>query len=375
MKRSIVVATLLSVSMQAEGLETAFKNATYDGYLRAAYQHQDEGEFAIGGKLHMETAQINGISVGTSFYTTHGLSDKYNDGISFFSSEQKAYSILGEAYIKAHFGSTEIKIGRQELDTPYADTDDIGMVPNSFEALSVVNSAFDDTTIVLAHLQKMAGVDAETPERFTKINGDDGVQVVGVSYEGYENLRLDGWYYNATDFAKMSYIEADYERPLSAFTLGIGGQYTYQDFDEGSTVGVYGLNVRLGLEEQGIIFYTAYNKANSKDGQVADNFFGGGPFFINCEHMTMAEVGENGKAFRHGIELDGAPYGLDGFGMNLSYFTAEGDGGEDLEEIDLMASYMVSDALSVDLIYSDTTDNQDERASFTNTRLFVNYSF
>ncbi len=375
MKFSLALVVVLTTSLYAQSLEGAFKNVTTDGYIRAGLQHQDEGEMSIGGKLHMQTAPIAGISFGTSFYTTNGINEKHNDGVAFFSSDQNSYSILGEAYLQADIKNTLLKVGRQELDTPYADTDDIGMIPNTFEALSIVNSDLTNTTIVLAHLQKMSGVDADIAEKFTKINDSDGVQALGITYEGFEDVTLQGWFYNASDFAKLTYLEADYASSLGQFNLGVAGQYTIQDYDNGNEVSVYGVNFSLGLQGSGITLQSAYNKADSTNGQVAENFFGGGPFFISCEHLTMAEAGENGEAYRVGLEIDAEKYGVDGLGFTLSYLGAEGDDGADLNEIDLMASYAVNEQLSLDLIYSDMHDHANDSQSYTNTRLFVNYMF
>ena len=362
MKSSLVLATLLTISLYAD--------VSYDGYIRAGVQAQDDSEMAIGGKLHMEADIADCVSFGSSFYTTQGVDKKYNDGVSFFSSDRDSYSILGEAYLQAEIQNTLVKVGRQELDTPYADTDDIGMIPNTFEALTVVNSSFIDTTIVFAHLQKMSGVDAKIPEKFNKINDSDGVQALGMTYEGVEDVTFQGWFYNASDVVKLTYLEADWAGSLGRFGVGVAGQYTIQDYDNGNEVSVYGINLSLGLEEHGLTFHTAYNKSDSTNGQVAENFFGGGPFFINCEHLTMADLGADADAYHVGLEVDGGSYGVDGFGMGFSYLE-----GENLEEIDIVASYAMNDQLSFDLIYSDMTDNAEDSESFTNTRVFVNYRF
>jgi hypothetical protein len=362
-KSSLVLVSLLASSLVANEF------ASYDGYLRAGFQHQDDSEFAVGGKLHFETNPINCVSFGTSFYTTQGIDKKYNSGVTFFSSSKHSYSILGEAYIKAMIQNTEIKLGRQEIDTPYADTDDIGMVPNSFEALTFSNSSFKDTTIFAGYLKKMSGVDAQIPEKFNSI-GD--VYTVGMIYEAFDGLTLSSWYYDASDLAKMSYVEAGYEKKFTNLNIGFDFQYTNQEFDNGNTVDVYG--VSLAVEKSGVVASIAYDKANSNDGQAADNFFGGGPFFINCEHDTMSEVGANGEGIRYGLEFDISEYGVDGLGIFLSYLQADGET-SDIEEIDVVASYEVNDKLSFDFIYSDATDNLDSSESFKNSRVFVNYSF
>jgi hypothetical protein len=365
MKRSIILATFLSVGLYADGLEEAFKNATYDGYIRAGFQHQDEGELAIGGKLHLQTAPVNGISFGTSFYTTQGVDEKYNDGVAFFSGQRDSYSILGEVYLQAEVKNTLVKVGRQELDTPYADTDDIGMIPNSFEALTFSNGSLADTTIFAGYLKKMSGVDADIAERFNSI-GD--VYTLGLTYEGFEGVTLSGWYYDVSDLVKMSYLEAGYEKKFANLNISFDFQYTSQEFDNGNAVDVYGASA--AVQKSGITLSIAYDTSDSTNGQVAENFFGGGPFFINCEHVTMADLGADSDAYRVGVEIDGGSYDIEGFGMGLSYFE-----GEHLEEIDIVASYAVGEQLSLDLIYSDTTDNENASESFTNTRFFVNYRF
>jgi len=361
-KSSIGLAILIASSLSAKSLN-------YDGYLRAGYQHQDNSEFAVGGKLHVESQPANSVSFGASFYTTQGIDKKYNDGISFFSSDKHSYSILGEAYIKAELSNTTFKIGRQEIDTPYADTDDIGMIPNTFEAVTLSNSSLKDTTISAFYLKKMSGVDSERPQKFDSI-GD--VYSVGVSYEGFEDIALSAWYYDAGDLAKMSYIEAGYEKKFADLNFDFDFQYSNQDFDHAGEVDIYGAS--FGVGRGGVTLSVAYDKANSSNGQAADNFFGGGPFFINCEHDTMAEVGSNGKALRIGMEFDVGEHGVSGLGVGISYLDAKGDE-SDINEIDFVASFQASDDLTFDLIYSDATDNLDSSESFKNTRFFVNYRF
>jgi hypothetical protein len=348
----------------------AFLNASYDGYLRAGYQKQTNSEISVGGKLHFETAPINSVSFGSSFYTTQGIGKKYNDGVSFFDSNRDSYSILGEAYLKANIKNTLVKIGRQEFSSPYADIDDIGMIPNTFEALTIVNQDLKGVDIVFSHLQRFSGVDANLPEKFNKLNNDNGMQVIGVRYEGKEDLSVRGWYYQALKMVKLSYLEADYEKDFGLFGVGIGGQYTNQDYENGNEVDVFGVNLRAILPMSGLNFFASYNSVNSKNGQVAENFFGGGPFFTNCEHITLAEIGADARAYRYGVDYD-----MDGLTFMLSYLIAKGDNEESLNEIDIMASYALDADLSFDIIYSDTRDKVDGSNSFKNTRVFVNYNF
>ncbi len=110
-----------------------------------------------------------------------------------------SYTILGEAYLQLDFGKSMLKIGRQEIETPFAQVDDIGMIPNTFESAIFENRNIEDTTIFLGQIQRMAGVDAEVVDKFTKVNGSNDMQVLGINYEGVKDLALQGWYYNLKD--------------------------------------------------------------------------------------------------------------------------------------------------------------------------------
>ena len=351
---------------------------TVDGYIRAGYQNTDitgdtdYTDSALGGKLHIETAAWNGISAGASFYTTNVIfGNDEGNGVPFFDINNDSYSILGEAYLQGQWGNTTIKIGRQEIDTPFADTDDIGMIPNTFEAAVLVNKDIADTTIVLAQVQKMAGVDAPKPSEFTDMNDDDGVQTLGIIYEGIEGLALSGWYYNANNIVKVPYIEAGYEANFNGFTLGLGAQYAYQDWDTATAAEIAGASISAGIESAGLTFGAAYNK--SSDGQ-ADNLFGGGPFFTSAEHLTLAEAGPDGEAIIFTAEWDASAVRLKGLTLTAGYLTLEDQNGVEAKELDLTASYAFNDALSIDAIYSDIDDDisSDEVA---NTRMFINYTF
>ncbi len=354
---------------------------TVNGYIRGGYQNSDitgDGKYtdiALGGKLHIDTNAWNGISAGASFYTTNALEKHEGNGVPFFDANNDSYSILGEAYLQGQWGNTTLKIGRQEIDTPFADTDDIGMIPNTFEAGLLINKDIADTTIVLAQVQKMAGVDADKPSKFTKINGNNHVQVLGVTYEGIEGLALSGWYYNLKEYAvdKIGYIDANYEGSINGFTYGLGGQYASQNYsaDGAQKASIYGANVSAGMESVGLTIGVAYNKSADNS---ATNGFGGGPFFTSAEHLTLAEAGINGEALMLTAEWDASVVGANGLTLSAGKLTLEDANGVEGDELDIVASYAFNDDLSIDAIYSDIDDkiNGDK---FKNTRVFVNYTF
>ena len=347
-----MVTVLITVSplMAEGGLSDAIEGITHKGQLRLGAVQREDAEGAksttlsAGGHVSLTTKPLGGFSLTGTLFTTNPIFGKKEEGM-FLDSNSEGYSIVGEAYIKATFGKTMFKAGRQLLDTPYADSDDIAMIPNSFEGYSLVNQNIEDTTVVLAYLDKWSGVDAPVPEKFSKMQGSgDAVFTAGLIYEGIEQTSLQAWHYKLDD-ANFNYVEAGYE----ADTFNMAVQYTDQDHSNRA----YG--VALGGSVDGLALSFAYNKV---DGMVVDGF-GGGPFFTSSEDHTIAEVADQ-EAMSYGAEY---ALGSVSLGLNHIHF----DKGED--ETDYLASFAVNDKHSLDLIYSDMYDDGDI------VRFFANYSF
>ncbi|MCH9740411.1 MAG: OprD family porin [Epsilonproteobacteria bacterium] len=351
-KLSVVTALLLtSYAVGAENLQEAFSHAKIAGEIRVgAIQTENETEsrvstLALGGSLGIKTSPISGVSVGTTFYTTNALFGQ-NEEAMFLSSDAKSYSIVGEAYIQADILNTSIKVGRQQVDTPYADSDDIGMVPNRFEGISLINQDISDTTIVLASLDKWSGVDSDRPKRFSEMQTSGNALLTAAAiYEGLENTTLQVWHYKL-DHVNFNYLEAGYE--TEQFNVGL--QYTDQD----NSNSAYGVTAGVTLGD--LAFTTAYNRV---EGEVT-NGFGGGPFFTSSEDHTVAE------ALNQEAVLLGTEYGVND-SLTLGVTHVQFDKGEN--QTDYLVSYGVSDKLSLDVIHSDMY------ADGKMSRFFANYNF
>jgi len=351
LKRELLTLVLISSPLLAtESLAEAIEGISHTGQLRlGAIRTEDaQGDQAstvtLGGSVTLETQPIEGISMAGSFFTTNALFGKREVGM-FLGSSHQSYSIIGESYLKVNAGNTLIKAGRQIIDTPYADSDDIGMIPNTFEGYSLINQDLSDTTLVLAWLDKWSGVDAPIPETFNEIQASgDAVVSGGIIYEGIENTTLEAWHY-ALDDADYNYAQVDYE----ANTFNMGLQYTDQDHDNTA----YGLSLGGSVDNLSLGF--AYNKVNG----TVTNGFGGGPFFTSSEDHTIAEV-QDQEAMRYE-----ANYVMDRLSLAVSHLDL--DIGEN--ETDYLASFEINPNHSLDLIYSDMYDDGNM------VRFFANYQF
>ena len=381
MKKTLGILALSAIGLEAGNLAEAFESAKVDGYIRGTYQSHDVKndkvyeDDALGGKLHFETGTVYGVSAGASFYTSNAIVNDDNKGLVPLRGENyKSYSILGEAYLQAEFGKNLLKVGRQEIETPFAQVDDIGMVPNTFEAAIFESREIENTSIFVGQLQKMAGVDAEVVDTFTKINGSKNVQVVGVIYEGVADLTLAGWYYNLKDgeVEKIAYFEADYEKDLGEISYGLGLQYAKQGYSVGNSANIYGGTVSATVNKLGLTIATAYTEAK---GNAATSGFGGGPFFSNSEYLILDNAGKDGKAIWFGTEYNAENIGAKELTVGLGKIILENELGKEATEVDFTASYEISDAAEVHLIYSNLKGANVGEDDAKHLRVFANYNF
>lgn len=337
---AVTVGALLSSAVYAKEQQVMADEGQFSGNLRIGYitDEDDIGNSAtssaFGGKLGYVSSNWNGLSAGGTLYATEKLFNDENGD--FFGSDGESYAILGEAFIQGNFGSTEIKAGRFEFDSPYADTDDIRMVPNTFSGAVLSNNDIANTTLYAAYLDQWAGVDSETPEDFTELNGDKGIFAAGAVFEGIDNLALQGWYYHGSDFASLVYAEAMYE--IGDLVLGV--QFGTQSDDtidnSGPDGDVYGVVASYTLND-----FTVSAAYNDVSGTIT-NGFGGGPFFTSSADHTIGDVLDQ-NAMAAGVDYTGIDK------LTLSFLHVAFDQGAD--ETDLTATYEFSDEMNIEAIY------------------------
>ena len=377
MKKSLYISLVLSSFLNADLLDSI----KTDGYIRLGVQtHKVENDKtyksdAIGGKLHFESKKYHDMSFGGAIYTTNRLSHHDKEGVPFFADDGSSYTMLSEAYLKADLSYNTIMIGRQVLDTPFADSDDIGMIPNTFEAVTLINKAFKDTTVVLSVVNKWSGVDAPKPQKWTKLQNNKAVSVFGVNYSGFKDWDINGWYYelsakNPDDLKDISYIDATYSKDIGTISYELGLQYAKQTYKENSDAKIYGATVSADFKN-GLTLNLAYNKSKNHS---ASNGFGGGPYYINCEHITLAEVGKDGSGKMISFDVDMSNYGVKGLSFSYEKLYLKDKDNKKAYDTDYILSYDIRKNLNLTAIYSKTDDyiNNDK---FKNLRVFINKSF
>lgn len=397
---SMVTLSLLSSSMiAADSLESAFKEGKVSGQIRTFWIERDyskssSGKYerdgtALGGKFGFETAPLYGISAGAVFYTSNKLDDMSaltatsRDDKTLFANNGDSYTLLGQAYLQAKLGNTSLKIGRQQLDTPMAGSDDARMIPNLFEAAVVTNTDIKDLTVVAAHVwneaigsfsngyagNKLAaqagyglGIGIATGSditgKFTNMGtvalnkSTDGVVVVAGIYKGIPNLTLQVWDYYAFDIANILYAQADYTMNVG-IPVTLSGQYISEK-NIGANLAattlskskvdasMYGLKLAVKPIKD-LMIYGAYTSTGSNTNAALNGGiftpWGGSPSFAQGTVTRLGYVADT-TAWKVGASYDIIP----GLNFHTAYSKYTLGTNRDLETTNLSATLNGKDA-------------------------------
>lgn len=361
MKRIAHISFLASIviinSAIADDISTSFSEGKVSGQIREfsiSREYEDTrpnaGNIgrdytryanAIGGHLKYETAPYNGLSLGVAAYASVGFGlksprdDYYKVDPTLLGKDNENLLYLGEGYLNYKSGKTAFKAGRQKLDTPLINADDTRMIPNLFEAYVLTNTDIQDTTIIAAHVTKMAQgtfgrvydasasagnsllsatagyslIDSRNQVGdFTNMGeyaiGENtaGVSVAAAIYSGANGLKLQLWDYYAYDILNAIYAEANYALALQDSTTPYVGVQWINEQDVGSNNKIDSVKsdfiaAKIGLKIANFDIYGAISH-NSKESTAALNGgtispWGGSPAYTQgmvTRHQFMAGV-------------------------------------------------------------------------------------
>jgi len=105
----------------------------------------------------------------------------------------------------------------------------------------------------------------------------NGRTVVGATYTGVKNLKLDAWIYHSDKIANDFYAEAGYKLPLSkGMSVNLSAQYLMQKDTGDSLAGkrdfnMMGAKAAIGTKKWGA--FAAMNKSGDNDDVIAGQYF------------------------------------------------------------------------------------------------------
>jgi len=354
-----------------DSLNDMFENAKVSGEIRSMYVGYDlkkAGEndiyaTAIGGHLKYELAELNGFSAAAAFALSHdiGLATgeegvKQNPELS---SSDGEYSVLSEAYLNYSYKDFNFRAGRQVIDTPLADSDDIRMIANSFEAY-IAAYELQNFAFTAGRLQRWQGYDADLDNDWVK-TGEDGTWFGGLGYSN-DMFEANAWYYNITKLTNASYFDIALKYELNSDVSCLAG-FQYLNESEISSSGIeadiYGAFVEGSA--YGITLSGAYNRSEKNSNKSSFSGFGGGALYTSMDVMILDEITEDRDAE---AALGSISYEIDNLTLSYAYGDFKGDANSVAQKAHIVeqnagVEYSIEDdKLSMRLIYVEHKDKE-----------------
>ena len=218
MKKTLSIIALLLLatnSLQADSFDIsdALQSGSFSGDVMIYHESIDatpKAGFAMGSlEFAYESAKFRSFGLNLGFRANNEF-DERNDGDYSDGSEPRV--LLHSANISYEGDGFEAIVGRQELDLEWAT--------DFHEALVGVFTPSADFTITAGHTIRLAVADPDGPmEGFSKINGNDGAQLLDIAYTGIEGALLKAYMYNANDIATWYGAKGEWDSKIFGFTI------------------------------------------------------------------------------------------------------------------------------------------------------------
>ena len=366
---------------EVDKIKYMLKKGKVSGQLKLMYaevaEPGDAYATAIGGIIKYELAAYRGFNAGAAVYTSYDIPLASGEGSkrsSEMSSDVGNHTDMSEAFINYKYEDLNFRAGRQLLDTPLADSDNIRMIQNTFEAY-VATYEISGIEFMLGNLQRWHGSDAGLELGWVE-TGTDGTNFVGISYA--DGLEYDAWYYNITDFAQIAYFDLGIEYEINeTFLLHAMAQYLKESelSGSGTSASIYGALIELVAYDIGLNI--AVNKSEKQTGKESFSGFGGGALFTNMDTMIIDEITLDREALSYVL---GIVYSYDDIELLYAYGDFNGAANssgvkEHIVEQNIGIGYNFNEEFVVGAIYVKQDDKIDPSNSWNRFQVALNYNF
>lgn len=274
---SLITTLMLSAPLFADNLSEAFTNGKIKGEIKSVYSNSNflgksksDDILAIGGSLNYKTSSYYGFTAGTTVQVSHIISDDNNNNV-FSSDLDTSGAVLSEAYLEYKLFNSNIKVGRQFINTPLVSSAIEGksserLIKDSFEAYLLTNTDIPNTLILAGYIDKYQAQATNGDLKFNQYQ--DGAYTLFVKNNSIENLDLQAQYLKInssttnTDVEDI-YFQADYKIGNQT----ISAQYLTTNNETSNDGELFGLKATGPLGISNLGYLIAFN-SNTKNGDA-----------------------------------------------------------------------------------------------------------
>lgn len=381
--RQLLALAAYSITLSAWGGDSfleAIQASRISGFGKVMYVADDkkggrpnQRTPGFGGRFGLATGDYHGLNLKAAVYTTQDLglrSDNLRETDAYmFDLDKTPYTILGEAQLGLALGKTSLTVGRQEFFSPIINSYEYRIIPNLFEAWTLTNRDLPNTSLTLAYVGKMSGLDGlvtysefrsmsqqtytslivnKTGEIDTggdtidpsRVVGHHGVWVAGMDIEKNHRLRL--WNFHGTDTLNTTYLDGRLKHDLNdrvavtmeaqAYRVTAVGRFkdylTQRGLD--ATYGLGGFKGTLAYKPAGLSVSLAHNRFGGSERTVtAFGNWGGYPEFVSMPYLfaekNAASAIARSRLSKLTAVMDLGAFGLTDHGLILGHARIDTD--------------------------------------------------
>lgn len=313
-------------------------------------------DWALGARLEYVSGWLaERLQVGATLYTTQPLYAPDNDlPTLLLSPEGGGITVLGQAFVRFRLVErTNLRLFRQTFDLPFVNRRDNRMIPNTFEAYSLVSRTWSKCNFILSHVTRMKKREASNFVSMSEAAGatgsNEGLSMGGILIAPLPDFKFGFITQYAWQVMNTFYAEADYQMKLGALESKLSVQYSDQRSVGDQLLGDFTTNfwgAQINASLGGAVLSLAYTDVDDRAG--VSNPFGGYPGFTSLIVQSFNRAGE--KTWSVGLSYDLARLGLTGCSAFANF--AHGDtpdsgpqASPDQNELDLTLDYQPKQGL------------------------------
>ena len=353
----IYFSILLCESAIAVNLMSAFSSGRHTEAIRV---HHDFINFqtgvpnrhglAFGGQFTYETSASHlwGFSGGLGYYISNDLGTNRNlETERSILTPTVDVNMFAEVFLRWSNENTEITVGRQRVETPFAATFDDFMVPITFSGISFVSRAIPGVIIKMHHLLEIKNRQAQNFENVGLFALDrygattketSGTTLLGLTYQ-LSRLKVTGWYYHFADIMGLVWSEISHEFDFEQWKPFVGAHFGSQSESGERLLGEIGsklYGIKLGVEYRQSKISIGIDSISEGIFRAPFSFFSSAnnASFTSSSITGLENVGV-GNAVRVELRHDFTRL----LSSNLSYSTFDFSGNKDFNEMGLTTKY------------------------------------
>jgi len=198
---------------------------------------------------------------------------------------------FSEANLRYLFKNLELMVGRFSVDTPYANSDDVRIVPNYFQGVKL-----NYFNLTLFYLSKMAGWESgEKIGEFKSLGKVLGREVGGVYIANLEGENLSSWFYHLKREGSLFYMQDSFN--VLDFKIALECSYYLPKRGENALA----MGILFQKKAGEIEYLLGYNKVFKGEMIGA---FGASPYFTSLEELSLDLASEKAESIMVGVERE-----------------------------------------------------------------------